>query len=660
MKRQFLSIILSVTLLASAIAGAISVSIKSAFADEDPDLLYWADFRDEMLSLTVDTPYSSTMIAIFNEIESYWNNQSFNVWVMFDPDGNISLLSLLRTNGTGFQGKGWNNPLEYQLNSGASPSYFRFENSFVYANSSFRWVSDVGINISTPAARRSIIDMTTNGTPETYYCTPFELNASGWKCYSLRDMTSGNANGYSMTHNITNGHYIPPVVEFSWKKFNVGERWYVTTVDQNYMYGQFNDGEGNYLQLHTYFQFEDETEYHAYISPGTDLIRLPSYFVTGLENINNDTIYALDITELLDYGLVALVNSQIWAVSENSLGEVIAAHQVAYNNGFNVTLDQFQENKSLYNAWQEFNTYVTEYNTTHVIPEQLGDWLFNTNGSKLFPCSVQVPTHIWYNKFQTTSAPDNHIWRWGGSLIQEEGFQYSLFDTVIVGESDSGYGIRYFYDDTLTPSYNYIDEMLFANLIDSFDVVIIVPESEGILYDIPGVNVGPVGYTGSSSAGVVYTNDPLVGNTLQGFCILTERAIAKQQLWNFNEGITKLYDLEVKYIDSEDKWKDSFLLWSASMFDMVNSLDGRLTTINTNLLSISSLIESIKTAVDHIAYDDDPDNLQPWYLSLWNWITNFRPSDSDFSATLNQYDNNWDNFPELPAPSTVPLLPGGE
>lgn len=233
MKQRCLSIFLSITLMASVIAGAMSISVSRVKAD-DPSgyTLYWEDFKDEMLQLALPTTYLNQMIAILNEIDSYWDDPAFNVWIMKDPDGNISLLSLYRRNGTGFCGSGWTTP-EYQLTSGTYPSYFREEGSFVYYNGNFRWCSDVSVNISGTSARRSIIDLGTNGTVDAFYCTPFEFNAYGWKCYSLRSMVSGNANGYTMPANIVEGSAPPEYLEYNVVTFYLGERLYFTFKEQD-------------------------------------------------------------------------------------------------------------------------------------------------------------------------------------------------------------------------------------------------------------------------------------------------------------------------------------------------------------------------------------------------------------------------------------------
>lgn len=674
MKRQFLSIILSVTLLASAIAGAISVSIKLAKADTSDfvvdGVLYWDDFKSYVRSLNPTSAQLITLQNIFDQVETNWNDPKFNLFIMSDNSGNVTFMCCnnLESNWIWAYNYYIQTPQQYflQLYYGSARNMYYNQLSYIHIKENIvlsEGYNSGGTQNALDYRKTVAIDLHTESRFNYYYPTPLE-EAAGYNIFVLHDVYDDDRNYIYFNSNIVDGSYIPPVYSFAWLKYNVGDRWFITPQDQTWTYGLVNDGEGSYNAIYISLGFNDEEAdiSEAIFTDFTDYVSTPAIFVSAAQNVINDTVYGFEITEFLDLGLTSIGYSWINKETENISGEVINRQLLAVFDGtFSVSLSAQEENPSLNEAWQQFNEYVTNYNLTHIIPEQLADWLFEQNGSKLFPVTVSVPGNIWLPDHGT--AYTQHNWIWGGLNAATQAFAYDLFDVCICGANnlnltmDRNYQLRFFVDDILDPMYNNVSKISFSELIDSFDIVIIVPEDEGYLHDVSLTS--NIAYCGSSGNSIVYQGTAITGNNLTGFAIVTERGIAKQQLWNFNDGITKLYDLEVQYIDSEDKWKDSFLLWSASVFDMLNSLDGRLSTINTNLLSISSLIDHIKTAVDYIAYNDDPDNLQPWYLSLWNWISNFKPSDSDFATTLNQYNDNWEDFPELPAPSTVPLLPGG-
>lgn len=671
MKQRFLSIILCITLMASVIAGAISVSIKSASADQ-PSSDDTISFSEIMTYLGTTGAFTQEQLQAFDDyvrpkISDIEENENYLVSVIEDNGSYaISLFMKDPRNGNWLTSGLLYGSYELGISRAVTNNYciasLRYVPEFPQYN-----FCQVQNNLTTGTYFRlsSAYNFNISGT-DKYLCmgTPFDFAIPGRHCYWSKDVSAGTFNWGTSFSYIKNLTIDPPgPVGFNLAKFQIGVQTFLTIEDQSFMYHYKDysavnmDGVASWISM-LYFNDTDE-----------DPIGVQLLWHDAIP-IRDIGFYNSDITEIAEDGIgyAWKVDPEWFAIySFNIYYKLSGSDPLNVARAVNIPFYiepvdyDIAADEALSDAWQQFNTYVENYNTTHVIPEQLGDWLFETNGSKLFPCSVQVPTHIWYNKFNTTSAPDNHIWRWGGSLIQEEAFQYSLYDVVIVGESDSGYGIRYFYDDTLDPSYNYIDEMLFANLIDSFDVVIIVPESEGILYDIPGVNIGPVGYTGSSSAGVVYTNDPLVGNTLQGFCILTERAIAKQQLWNFNDGITKLYDLEVQYIDSEDKWKDSFLLWSSGVFDMLNTLDGRLSSILVSINSLSKILDSISQKLDEIAENTSEDDPGYWFISFYNWVKRWEPSNSDFANWVDSWDDFTDDLPDpgsgvtvIPFPTSIP------
>ena len=156
---------------------------------------------------------------------------------------------------------------------------------------------------------------------------------------------------------------------------------------------------------------------------------------------------------------------------------------------------------------------------------------------------------------------------------------------------------------------------------------------------------------------------------MSGFAFITKRAIQKQMLFNFNDGITKTYKLMCDYIENRDKWNDSFLLWSASVFNMLNSIDGRLKKLDDiyNLLfnlNLDSILSDIASKLDEIANNTaaDDSDLQPWYQSLWDFVNQFLPSDEEFAAGLNAIVDIGDELPAIPTLSpviTLPPLPGG-
>lgn len=650
MKRQFLSIILSVTLLASAIAGAISVSIKTAEADSinASDPIYFMELLDTFISL--QPSFEDDINDFFNFANPYISDieeNETNLVLVAYLDGEY-VVDVLDQNPTtlyycqdrwgdkyGLSGSDGQNTFynthsigKIKISSSSISISYSINNKSSWGNSSwpssydlFRWF-------------------------DTYGIVPGKalFNKSGLKLYSSKPILTGSWDTASSASNLFAG---VSTRYCHLRQFTMGTRKLICLQEQNLAYA-FKDDLWSTSHIEAYVVYQD-----------SNLVQV-DFRWSDMLAIDNIALYVPDVSGLGDEstGYAWVINEDWYSIGSFDIVswsiDIWRHIWVTENVPFVLNQDTPEElaDQQLTNAWNNYNTYVNEYNTTHVVPEQLGEWLFNAEGSKMLPCTIQVPSSV---AGSDTSYIDVFSFYTG---MNTSGYNFDIMDVVIIDAgAATGYQLRYWYDDSLDPSYAKVDQLILANVIASFDIVIISNDDEGWFEEILA---GSIAYTGSSSQGIVHSSVPLIDNSATAFMLITQRGIQKQQLYNFNDGITKLYQLQVDYIDSEDMWKDSFLLWSASIFDMLNSLDGRLTAINTNLLSISSLIDSIKTAVEHMAYDDDPNNLQPWYLSLWNWISNFRPSDSDFAATLNQYDNNWDNFPELPEPSTIPLLPGGD
>lgn len=643
--RRIISYILMLALtLGVLVTPGVGAFCAYADAPSSSDPLYIRDFFNLCYQVHTDPNQESTMVAMFSSIEYLMeeNDPTFNIFINFDPFGNFCMMFGNRTNGDGFYGYGWTGPEEYQVlfNRNLGNSYFRIKGWCKYVAATDRFEIGTMNQTDRPSARRSVLDITLSGDPWQWIGTPFEFNAAGWKCYNFRGMSSGNANGYAFPSNIVLGSSPPVVIDYELTTFYMGSQCYLTIKDQAEMRNIDPEKEDLTFWL-TYADYDIdplEIEYKEYSWVDVQLIENPGSVSNELSNISPLGVYAINIQNFISNGFDRIMSSGLLDGSED-YGTCVNLPIILQSE------EEVQQQQNIV-VWNTFNTYIETYNTTHVVPQQLGDWLFGLNGSQLIPVSVNIPGELYRDATSGTAAVQ-HVWEWGGLLAAESGFNYSLFDTVIMGTAPgSGVNLRYFYDDSLNPMYSTVGYYDFHNILHEFDVVIVVPDSAGILNGY----FNNTAYCGSSSGGVVYSSGSIVGNVVTGFAFITEKAIKKQQLWNFNDGITKLYKLEVDYIDSEDKWKDSFLLWSASIFTSLDSLGGKLN-------EVLNYIKSIDLTLKKIADNTDPGESNFWYVSLFQWVSQFAPTDNDFSVSLQQYDTNWDNFPELPAPTTIPLLP---
>lgn len=662
MKQRCLSIFLSVTLMASVIVGAISVSISTVKAD-DPSgyTLYWEDFKDEMLQLAIQTTYLSQMIAILNEIDSYWDDPAFNVWIMKDPDGNISLLSLYRRNGTGFCGSGWTTP-EYQLTSGAYPSLFRQESSFVYSNGNFRWCSDVSVNISGTTARTSIIDLETNGSVDSFYCTPFEFNASGWKCYSLRTMVSGNANGYTMPANIVEGYAPPEYLEYDVVTFYLGERLYFTFKEQDI----FREIEPDHLDYTLVVEHDSLEDPILYTWENVTLLPNAQNFLDiGLTDVSPAGVYAIDITNsgwiVIDLAIIVEFDADLNA---ETMGYALnTPYRIGDENpepGTDGTPDSYTE------VWNNWNTYITNYPNSPIVAQDLVPQFYNTQAASCKPCEVAIPDSLWNARSSVTSFGQD-IFEYHFPLVSEPMYNYELFDVCVLSRQgiitgdilEWDYTLKWWYSDTSNPKSTKIQDLNFSVLMEMFDIIIVVDDPELVLMDSDDFDIV---YTGDYEYGFTYSSNGFMQDAvLYGFAFVTEKAVQKQLLFNFNDGIRKSYDLMEQYIDHRQAWDNSFLEWTTALFTQYQTLYGKLDDIYSILFTWDGLLKNISNRLDQIAENTSEDDPGYWFISFYNWVKRWEPSNSDFANWVDSWDDFTDDIPDpgsgvtvIPFPTAIP------
>lgn len=668
MKQRYLSIFLSITLMASVITGALSVSVSTVKAD-DPSgyTLYWEDFKDEMLQLALPTSYLSSMIAVLNEVDSYWDNPNFNIWIMRDPDGNLSLVGMLRTNGTGIYGSGWTNPQEYQLTSGSYPSYYSVKASFCYYNGNFRWCGTYNQSFI-PSARRSIIDLGTQGTYANFYCSPFEFNASGWKCYSLRSMNSGNANGYTMPANIVEGSAPPDYLEYNVVTFYLGERLYFTFKEQDI----FREIEPDHLDYTLVVEHDSLEDPILYTWDNVTLLPNAQNFLDiGLSDVSPAGVYAIDITNsgwiVIDLALLLEFDADLNA---ETMGYAVnAPYRIGNENpepGTNGTPDSYTE------VWNNWNTYITNYPNSPIVAQDLVPQFYNTQAASCRPCEVAIPSSLW-NEVSDFTVSGQDIFEYHFPLVNAPIYNYELFDVCVLSRQELvtgdllgwDYTLKWWYSDSSNPKSTVIQDLNFNVLMEMFDILIVVDDPDNVLMG----NIGDIVYTGDYEYGFTYSQSAFIyPGVLYGFAFVTEKAVQKQLLFNFNDGIRKSYDLMEQYIDHRQAWDNSFLEWTTTLFTQYQTLYGKLDDIYSILFTWDGLLKNISNKLDQIAENTSEDDPGYWFISFYNWVKRWEPSNSDFANWVDSWDDYTDSLPDpgsgvtvIPFPTSIPtaVVAGG-
>lgn len=497
------------------------------------------------------------------------------------------------------------------------------------------------------------------------YCIyPSSYNNNSYYMFSSRDVGSGSG-GFTFTANFFAGERPPDIQYFNMLKFNVGDKWFLTPDDQILLRNMHDPGGAAYYIWYLVYDTVDGDEYSY--AEWDDLTSVPAVFApAGVQNISGDNILALEITPYMDSSYTLGVKfSQFWNVIQDTEGHENILGEVAEWFGYvSFALAPDEKDVSYNTSVEQFYNYYNTYNTTHVVPQNLGEVLYGLNGSMTMPVDVAAP-----RSFNSGELYPTTVFKYHFADDENYAFNTDILDVVIFENNEFlNYHLRYWYDDTLSPKYKNVDWYTFQSLCEEFDLIIIVSDDYGMLTD----NGTSIAYCGSYGEGVVYTDqaiDRTLSNTMSGFAFITKRAIQKQMLFNFNDGITKTYKLMSDYIENRDMWDDSFLLWSASIYNMLDSLNGRLQKLDdiyTLLfnLDLGNVLSDIASKLQEIANNTSPDDpdLQPWYMSLWNFVNQFLPTNEDFAAGLDAIEDIGEEIPAIPTLSpviTLPPLPGG-
>lgn len=678
---RILATVLCLTLIASAVVGALSVSVLPAKADEFPvsgylDDLFAAAFQDVPENNRVTLEYYQ---SLFDEcFDDYLivviHDTVLNGWYFAAYDG---------TDGA--------DPVRWCLNNGSYSPYYttliaKYSNNGYYTTScnfiggckfqGSSWFSHGGDSMNYDKLSQVVH---WNSGWEYLTPNPLYVNMSGYECYSNRDLYKWNNDDPSdsrfMVANLNPGSDIPPTIEIYLKAFWLGERRYLTLTDQALVRGLDPDKDNSTW----YFFNNEDLDYDLYdwrIVTWDNILLIPGgeSFVSGLTNVSPLGVYAYDITDLwwaeIDSSYLEDDEGNIFAVALNT---PFVVQEEAPEPG---TDGQPSSETIIY---QYINNYVSNYPSVTIVPEQLASQLAGTTafssgtGFLTFPDQLikyvngddqDYSGEFRYDLSQSGLDPDEF------SMLN-----FDLFNVVIVpGRIDVDYFYLNYWDSSVTPtlsdwqgvnrytvSQNLIDKYNYTNdLFESFDLVIFAPytffQDTGTPYD--GSKDRNVGYIGD--IGRYHSLDELYRSPM--FWILTKSAIEKSHLYVFCDGFGKLYNLATQVCNKRDLWDSSFFDWSLSIFYELQTIGGLLNSIDFTIKSwdLGNKLSDIVDSLNRIA--DNTDELQEpmWYESLWNWVRQFTPSDSAFLTGLNAIDDGFDNIPLLPVPTnypTYPLLP---
>lgn len=590
----------------------------------------------DLLDTALDPDNNYVVFACFNDgdwiIDIYNGDRNNKVWYSYVDQ---------------YGGSGVSRTLAWQDINVIRVAYLFYNGTLSFGNdfSQYGFLMPYAFNFNNPS------DFAYNFFPNIYDDQSADM-------YSSRDILPGG--GFTMTANFFAGSSEPLILPFTLVSFQIGDRYFITIQDQS-LFANFKpvteDGEYFWeLKYNVNFPTDDDAVYPNTILWAM-LYRLSADLAQYVPNVQNVGyfLYAYEITDLVQSGVYFTIDSgEIWSiyVAQGGGRTDTLLYQSDSVLSFNSPYEP-EEPTQQDQSWVNFTNYYNTYNTTHIVPTNLGEILYGLEGSMTMPVDVAAPRSL----INSGEEYATNVFKYHLLFNDNLAFNTDLLDVVIFENNEPvNFNLRYWYNDTLDPKFRHVDWYTFNSLIQEFDLIIIINDDKGMLTD----DTNSIAYCGSFTGGIEYTDNPIntsLGNTMSGFAFVTHRGIQKQLLFNFNDGITKTYQLMCDYIDKRGDWDDSFLLWSASIFQQLDTCNGKLENIKNAIIDLNAVVASIKEAVNKIALDPDPDNTSPWYLSLWNFITQFEPSNDQISDAIDLLDDNLDDIPLLPALTPVPALP---
>lgn len=683
--RKLLSGFLCFALIASAFVGALCVSVLPVKA-ADPVTGYFNDLMEQARN---SVPAAS-LTQFDNVVQQIHDNfDSWLVVVIYKPtDGSWYVASYCQDTSKELNYWGWRNTYYYYFfptykndntNSHSFSSRYGFK---IKGNSIWFEPYDTALGNQTFKSDAFWQDSWSWSAP-----TPDDVNESSRRCYTNIDLHAynGTSEPVFLYENLVNGSYVPPIIDFHWFKFQLGQRWYVTTYDQSLL-ANLETGDDTFWLWSFYKYLYSQEEPVTVNVEWSDLQYLPAaaqFIEQTVTNLSPNGILAYDITNLVLSGdVIQFALSEFYQVLDTPGGMILGNVMASSDDIISLVLTPEEENESQNNAWNEIAEYNENYPSVTISPQELAEQVL---GSRAYTGSmgvIQIPSGIydwcvrnrpndiehgdfsadgyWHYKLDSSGILSTNL-----SMIN-----WSLCNACIIPAPDPSWITDYIGIDSYSfpvywwkPSDQVISDASFLGnftidmILQQFDIVIFAPSDAPYLSNFDGIFnfTGSIGFTNlelDSQIGAVNC-----ATRHQVFICSTDKVLLKSQLFAFCDSSSKMYDLLSQYIDKRDKWDDSFFKWSLSIFWELETVNGHLLSIETEILSwdLGTKLSSIVSKLQEISDNTSETDVDPWYLALFNWIKAFEPSNIDFIGWVEEYDDFVDDLPDPGGATIIPF-----
>ena len=686
------------SLIASVIAGAISVSVDMANADTG-DVGY---FDDLVAAARLDC--NTNFLTKFDQYTDYMK-QNFN----------DLLICVIHDDGTGnwYFGSFLPNQSNYTwgwlLNS--NDTFYRFysikpDNNYNYGlYSQYCFKLNNGSYTDSGTFHSTLNYITNNNvnysdTGRAYMVNPQITGTSGRKVYVNKDIPTYkdlNRADY-WTANLYSGTYVPPIIEYNWFKFNLGDRWYITTYDQS-LVNMMPTGDDTFWvwSFDVYRYDSDDPSVLTLFSSDMQYISYAENFISqNLTNVSSSGVYCYDVTDYINSAeYIFFAQATFYQVLDYPGGMVLGDVMAESDDVVYMSLTPEEQDPARNEAWTIINNYFENYPTVTIVPDQLASQLSGNKAVTGGSGRIQIPEQLYKWRYDglTTIGIDSefHYDLSATGLDPDDSTQMSMINydilnvCIIPSRPDAtidyqfGHPIPlhtciwdYRYENDVNDDYKVNitvgANMTYEDVFDFYDLILIVsPDVFWTLDPRRTYTWSDINSTFGLDGRMAYAGDDIVRGYFDEhfsadaqfpcYWVLTDNAVRKSQLYVFCDGFSKMYELASEYVQKKDLWDNSFFEWSMSIFYQLESLNGHLSAIKTAIQSIDAKIDTVIQNLQDLNTDPTEDSTDPWYLSLWNFVTQFRPSDSQIGTGINYINDNLDDVPALPYMTPVPALP---
>lgn len=640
-KGKLTSALVSLSVLALTIVGAFAVNFSSANAFIGGSFS-WVDFKEALLNQYPLELWSSGDFEYFeNIIENHLDDHDYYISIAVGVNTDIGgfdydyfAFSAFRTNSTG--NYVWANDAQGKLiTSGGTFNYYSEPAYFVCSplSGGVRCVRGNFNNLHTSRFDNYVewqygsYFAVTNKTIAQTNCAVFtnqDVYTVGGSLIAGRNLTYG------------------PRATYDNVIIKTGDRYYFTITDQ---YLIRMGAAGDDIISITFGSNSDPDWSDQYYNYCIDFTYLAIYAYPSITGISPNGILGWDITDIVNYTTADYVGFSKF----RDLGD-FGDNQAA------ITRDNVPD------PWSTYYDYVNK--------------LLEIADSPNHITSDNPPTYVSSNVY--TSYKDLYVA--GGSMSDAGNVILNElpsvpFDTILVCSdklfNDLGNHVDLLSVSTSTNAFiNYLSPYL----LEQIDLIVVLPDDafNNALQGQPDhsdnfVNWNPYSWNigvASGQHGYFYYTSPTIrdvtANDVSGFAFCTQRYLDKCRNYMLSDGIRQLYEGLNAITDNQDSIITAIVNGAGSVYSSIQLCYGRLDNIYNllNDINLSNKLQSIIDKLDRIADNTSEQTHDYWFISLYNWLLQFAPSNSDFAtwvSDLTSFENQLPDPEATPAATVIPF-----